>query len=230
VSGQSVFEDTLARFNFDVTGTTGTANVTDATITQQGTFDQFYERNYDPVTAANNDYQFTIQAGGQIQLTNVGSGAVVSTIAFNSGQPFTFQGAQFTIDGGVGDTIDFSLRAPEKQNLATTLHNLAQTLNSDSVADSDLREVLSDTMVGIDNGMADIATEVSSIGARLNTSRSIYETNLDLEIVNKEARSEIEDTDYAEASAAFARQETALEAALATFPRISNLSLFNFIS
>ncbi len=230
VSGQQVFENTLARFNLDITGVSGTASVTDTVITQQGSFDQFFEENYDAVTPANNDYQFTILGTGQIQLVNAGTGAVVSTQNFTSGEPISFNGAQFTIEGNVGDTIDFSLRDPEKRNVAEILNDLVVALQDASSSDSDLREAIADALVGIDNGTADIAREVSSIGGRLNTAQSIFETNLDLEIVNTEARSEIEDTDFAEASANFARQETALEAVLTTFPRISSLSLFNFIS
>ncbi|HBY39108.1 MAG TPA: flagellar hook-associated protein 3, partial [Alteromonas sp.] len=74
-----------------------------------------------------------------------------------------------------------------------------------------------------------IGFEVSSIGARLNVAESVYETNLDLEVATKEARSAIQDVDYAEASAEFAKQEAALTAALSTFPKISNLSLFNYL-
>ncbi|MBO1255260.1 flagellar hook-associated protein FlgL [Alteromonas sp. 5E99-2] len=230
VSGQQVFENALARFNYDVTGVSGTASVSDTVITQQGTFDQFYENNYDALNPANNDFQFTILGSGDIQLTNVGTGAIVSTQSFTSGQPFTVNGAQFTIEGSAGDTVDLSLRAPEKKNVAETLNDLVIALQDPSSSDSDLREAIADALVGIDNGTADIAQEVSSIGGRLNTAQSIYETNLDLEIVNAEARSEIEDTDFAQASADFSRQEAALEAVLTTFPRISNLSLFNFIS
>lgn len=230
VSGSQVFGNTLARFNFDITGTTGTAVVNDATITQQNTFDQFFEDNYDAVTAANNNYQFEILAGGQIQLTNVGTGAIVATRGFTSGEPVSVNGAEFTFEGTTGDTIDFTLRDPEKSSIVETLNDLVNALNNEETSDSDLRETISDALVGLDNGMADIATEVSSIGGRLNTAQSIYETNLDLEIVNNEARSEIEDTDYAEASAEFAKQEIALEAVLTTFPQVSNLTLFNFIS
>jgi flagellar hook-associated protein 3 FlgL len=50
-----------------------------------------------------------------------------------------------------------------------------------------------------------------------------------MEIAAKASRSSIQDVDYAEASTEFAKQETALNAALATFPKVSNLSLFNFI-
>jgi len=228
VSGAQVFDNALARLNFDITGTTG-ASVQEATILQQGTFDQFYDNNYDFITPANNDFRFTVLAGNQIQLSNVGTGATVATLDFNSGESFSYQGATFTISGGVGDTVDFSLAPPDKKNIAETLNDFVVALKNNAT-DADLREAISDVVVGIDNAKELIGNEISSIGGRRNIATSIYETNLDLEIVNKEARSKIEDTDYAEASAEFAKQETALEATLATFPRISNLSLFNFIS
>lgn len=229
ISGFEVFENTLARFNIDITGSTGTANLTDNTIVQQNTFDGFFARTYDAVTPANNDFQIEILASGDVQVTNQGTGAVLATRPFTSGQPFSFNGIQFTLEGAVGDTVDFSLQAPRKRNVAETLHDLANALNNSASSGADFRTAISDALVGIDNGVADIAQEISSIGGRLNTAQSIYETNLDLDIVNREIRSNIEDTDYAEASAEFARQETALQAVLTTFPQISNLSLFNFI-
>ncbi len=64
----------------------------------------------------------------------------------------------------------------------------------------------------------------------MNVAESIYETNLDLEITAKDARAQIEETDYAEASAEFAKQEAALSGALASFPKVSNVSLFNYFS
>ncbi|MFC3095091.1 flagellar hook-associated protein 3 [Alteromonas sediminis] len=228
VTGAQVFDNALARFDFEITGTTG-ATIEEASILQQGTFDKFYDNNYDLVTAANNDFRFTVLAGNQIQLTNQGTGATVATLGFTSGESFSFQGATFRFNAGVGDTVDFSLQPPDKKNIAETLNDFVNALKNDAT-DADLREAISDVVVGIDNAKELIGNEISSIGGRRNIATSIYETNLDLEIVNKEARSKIEDTDYAEASAEFAKQETALEATLATFPRISNLSLFNFIS
>ena len=50
-----------------------------------------------------------------------------------------------------------------------------------------------------------------------------------VQIAAKAQRSSIQDVDYAEASSEFAKQETALNAALATFPKVTELSLFNFI-
>ena len=88
---------------------------------------------------------------------------------------------------------------------------------------------IADSLVGLDNGLEKISLERASIGSRLNIAESTYESNLDMEIAAKASRSSIQDVDYAEASTEFAKQETALNAALATFPQVSNLSLFNFI-
>ena len=226
-SGFDVFENVNARLGFSITGSAG-LTIDDALITQQGNFDTFHQANYDGVTAANNDYQITITAANQVQVANVGTGAT-QTFSFASGEPFNYEGIEFTLSGGVGDTVDFSLNQPEKKNLAQTLDDLYRALTDTGISDGQYREALADALVGIDNGLTSIQLENSSIGGRLNVAESIEATNLDLEIANKSARSAIEDVDYAAASAEFAKQETALSAALATFPQVTNLSLFNFI-
>ncbi|MDM7860164.1 flagellar hook-associated protein FlgL [Alteromonas sp. ASW11-36] len=227
-SGRVIFEDVLARLNFSFSGSAG-ISVNQAAINQQGTFDNFHKDNYDPVTPANNEFRLTVLAGDQIQVTNVGTGAVVDTLDFQSGQTLNYQGIEFNLEGSVGDSVDFTLDAPQKKNIAETLHDMFLALTTDDVADSDFREAINDALVGIDNSLASIGLETSSLGGRLNVAQSIEETNLDLEIANKTARSAIEDVDYAEASAEFAKQETALNAALATFPRVTSLSLFDFL-
>lgn len=110
-NGYEVFENVLSRFKFSVTSDT----VSNATVSEQGTFDTFFNKNYDPVTSANNDYQITFLASGEAQLTNVGTGAVVDTVGFESGKAFTVKGMQFTASAVAGDTIEFSLDAPEKR-------------------------------------------------------------------------------------------------------------------
>ena len=227
-SGQTLFEDVFARFNFTVSGTAG-VTVDTASITQQGSFDNFHTDNFDPTVPANNQFRFTVQAGNQVQVTNVGTGAVVDTLAFQPNQALNFNGIELVFDGAVGATLDITLDSPQKKNFAETLNDMFLALTSDDVADTDFREAINDALVGIDNGLATMGLENSSLGGRLNVAQSIKETNLDLEIANKSARSAIEDVDYAEASAEFAKQETALNAALATFPRVTSLSLFDFI-
>lgn len=227
-SGRVVFEDVFARLNFSLSGSAG-ITVNQASISQQGTFDNFHKDNYDPVIAANNEFRLTVIAGNQIEVSNVGTGAVVDTLDFQSAQTLNFQGIEFELEGTVGNSVNFTLNDPEKKNIAETLNDMFLVLTTDGIADGDFREAINDVLVGIDNGLAAISLETSSLGGRLNVAQSIKETNFDLEIANKTARSAIEDVDYAKASAEFAKQETALNAALQTFPRVTNLSLFDFL-
>ena len=227
-SGLEVFENVLARLEFDV-NPTSTATVNKAQITGQDTFDRFHSANYDNLTPANNEFELTVLASGNIELTNTSSGASLGSVPFTSGQPFTIEGMEFTVSGGVGDTVDFSLRTPEKKNLAQTVNDLYEVLSTPGLSQEAYQKALDDTLIGLDNGLQKVALERSSVGGRMNAAESSYANNLDLEVVTKAARSAIEDVDYAEASVEFSKQEAALNATLATFPKLSNLSLFDYI-
>ncbi|GAB2689867.1 flagellar hook-associated protein FlgL [Aliiglaciecola sp. 3_MG-2023] len=227
-SGKSVFENVLARLNFSVTGDSGLASFS-SVISEQSAFDKFHENNYDAVTAANNQFQGTIIAGNQVQIENVGTGDIIDTVNFTSGEPFVFKGIEFNLEGSVGDTFDFQLDKPEKNNIAETLNNFYLALNAGDLSDKGLNEAIADALVGIDNGSKSLANATSSLGGRMNVAESVYESNLDLEIANKTARANIEDVDYAEAVSELSKQETALQAAQATFSRVTGLTLFDYI-
>lgn len=227
-SGQTLFEDVRARLSFSLSGASG-AVVEDYKIKNQGTFDRFHQANFDPLVPANNEYRFEVVSPTQIQVSNIGTGALVETLPFQSGEIATFNGVELTLQGNVGDSIQLDLNRPQKTNLAQTLHNMFVALNDPSLSPQQFSSMIDDTLVGIDNGLSKMARENSSVGARLNMAESVKGTQLDAEIANAKARSAIEDVDYAYASSAFAKQETALEAAFASFPRVANLSLFNYI-
>jgi flagellar hook-associated protein 3 FlgL len=227
-TGKTVFEDVRARLNYSVDNAVG-ATIETSKIKNQGTFDAFHQQNFDPANPLNNEYQFRITVANEVEITNIGSGLVVETMPFVSGELISFNGAEITANAVPGDSFTLSLNRPEKTNVAETLHNLFLALNDSTLSQEDFNSRIDDTLVGIDNGLNKMARENSSVGARLNIAQSVTGSLLDAEIANQKARSSIEDVDYAEASSAFAKQETALEAAFASFPRIANLSLFNYI-
>ncbi|GAA0367018.1 flagellar hook-associated protein FlgL [Bowmanella denitrificans] len=227
-SGKSVFEDVFARFKSSIVGSTAT----DASlkISEQNDLDRFHQQNYDAVTPANNNFQIQINgAGNQVTVTNTGTLANLGTFNFTSGEPFTFNGMQFTIDGAPGDTVDFSLNPPEKKNLAQTLDDFFVALDNPDIAQQDFLTALDDAIIGMDNGLKALGAATSGIGGRLNVAGAVFESNLDLEIASKEARSVVQDVDYAQAVSDLSRQETALQAAQATFSRVTSLSLFDYV-
>ncbi|MDP5032920.1 MAG: flagellar hook-associated protein FlgL [Paraglaciecola sp.] len=227
-SGKEVFEDVLARLKSSITSTSGVTSAS-SSIEQQNTYDKFHEANYDAVTAANNQYQIAITAANQVQVSHVASGAVLDTISFASGSPFTFKGISFNLEGTVGNTVNFQLDPPEKMNIAETLNNFVVAMRDENLDPTQFEQALNDALVGSDNALSSIADATSAIGGRLNVKQSVYEANLDLEITIKAARSNIEDVDYAEAVSELSKQETALQAAQATFGRVTGNSLFDYI-
>ena len=227
-SGFDVFEDVLSRLKSSISGSVGATNVS-LNVQGQTAFDKFYEANYDAVTPANNEFQISILSATQAQVTNVGTGAVLDTIDFSSGSAVLYKGLEFNITGVPGDTVNFQLEPPEKRNIAETLNDFVIALNNENIANIDFDEALTDALAGVDNSLVNIANSISKIGGRRNTADSVFASNLDLEISNKEARSNIEEVDYAEAVSELSRQETALQAAQATFTRVTGTSLFDFI-
>ena len=163
-------------------------------------------------------------------IANVSSGTVVGTQAFTSGTPFDFKGQRFTIEGSVGDTVNYSLEKPVKKNIAETLNDFYISLRDESISDSDYAQAISDALIGVDNSFTSIVDSISGLGSKMNTAQSVLESNLDLEIAHKSARAEIEEVDYAEAVSELSKQEAALQAAQATFAKVTGLSLFDYIS
>ena len=228
-SGQTVFEDVYARLDSQITSSSGVASAS-TRISTQNEFDQFHSQNYDPVVAANNEFQISISAADQVTITNVGTGAVVGTQPFISGESFEFKGQEFTIEGVVGDTVNYALQKPEKKNIAETLNDFYNSLNDENISDQDYAQAISDALIGVDNSLTSIADSISLLGGKLNVAQSVFASNLDLEISNKTARANIEEVDYAEAVSELSKQEAALQAAQATFAKVTGLSLFDYIS
>tara|TARA_R110000868_G_scaffold258918_8_gene516608 strand:+ start:634 stop:1860 length:1227 start_codon:yes stop_codon:yes gene_type:complete len=227
-SGKTVFEDVLARLKANITGSSGVSEAS-LSVDQQGAFDKFLKANFDAVVPANNAYQVTIISANQVEVSHVASGSVVETVDFASGVPFSFKGMSFDISGNPGDTVNFELEAPKKQNIADTLNNFVLALKDSNISQTAYDEALKDALIGVDNSLTSIGNATSVIGGRLNVNQAVLGANLDLEIANKTARSSIEEVDYAEAVSELSRQEAALEAALATFARVTGTSLFDFI-
>lgn len=227
-TGKEIFENAFARLNVTQTGVAGGATA-DIKVTQQASFDTFHKQQYSATTAANNTLSATVIApGNQVQITD-GTPTTLGTVSYTSGQKFTFKGVEFNMTGGVGAQVNFNLDQPQKKNIADTLNDFQTALSNKDIGDKAYGEAINDALVGIDNGLKTLADVTSQVGGRLNVARSVEGANLDLEIAQKSARANIEDADYSQAISELRKQETALQAAQATFGRVTQLSLFDVL-
>ena len=133
------------------------------------------------------------------------------------------------MDSVATGTIEFDLAPPQKDNVLNTLDNLVTTLNDGTINDDDYRQALADAMIGIENSRNLVSQTQSGLGGRLNTATRITEANSDLDTNNKLAKAELVELDMAEAITELTKHETALQASQATFGRLSNLSLLDYI-
>lgn len=230
-NGKKLFEDVDARLqttNLAIIPAVGTPQIT---TSSQGAFDVFHNNNYDPVTPANNNYSVVMNAGNTYSVLNNGAPMAPPVGGpFDPDQGVNFQGMNIKAVGAALPTqVDFTLSTPSKKNILTTLNDLSQALIVPGGFTPAMNESLSDAMVQITNSAAQVAVVQSSIGGRLNVAESIMESNIEINHANQKTRADLAEIDYSTAVTDLMREESALEAAHATFGRVSNLSLFDFI-
>jgi len=90
-------------------------------------------------------------------------------------------------------------------------------------------DLLSQGLAEISNLTDDMALSLSDIGSRLNTVESQRDILIDSKLRYQELLSSAEDLDYATAVTKLSAQMLSLEAAQASFAKISQLNLFNYL-
>jgi flagellar hook-associated protein 3 FlgL len=145
----------------------------------------------------------------------------------------TIAGVELTIAGtpAANDQFKISADSQETQNILNTIVELRKALEqpADGIEGGGLRirEAVANALGNIDSGMIQIESTQAHIGARLNSIDTLSIENESLEIFNATTQSAIRDTDQFEAASRLILQETKLEAAMAAFMRVSQLSLFD---
>ncbi len=229
-SGKNIFEDVNARYKTTTPVAGGAVSSAKIIVQDQSAFDQFYQKNYDGVTAANNNYRVQIAAGNTYEIFRNGASLTpAETGNFVPGQPISFKGLTITADGAAPGTVDFSLPAPSKSNILNTLTDIINAVERDLESGDLLAEKIADALVQIDSAALKVDGTVSAIGGRQNSIDNIFDGNEDLQLSNKKYRADIYEVDYASAITELTKQETALQAVQSTFNRVTGTSLFDYI-
>lgn len=122
---------------------------------------------------------------------------------------------------------------PEKMNVmdaATALSNvLSQPIENEQMR-TERNEAVARALEQFKMS-ADKTTESQTVvGSRLKTLENVSSSNLDFKLFTQTAISSIEDADMSKVISEFTLEQTTLQAAQATFGRVSSLSLFNYIN
>ncbi len=172
---------------------------------------------------ANGDYLFSGFQTQTAPFSTNGSGTY--TYSGDQGQRFLQVGP--TRQVSVGDSgLAVFMKIPDGagtgfQDVFTSLYNLATDLEANTPNSRSLTE--------LDNAIENILGVRAQAGARLNAIDREREVNDSMLFELEQARSAVEDIDFAEAASRLSRQSLVLEAAQQSFIRVQNLSLFNFL-
>jgi flagellar hook-associated protein 3 FlgL len=205
-------------------------------IVDQEAYDEFYPE--DIIIQFNEDANVSPDAKN-FTVTERSTGKVIAADQlYTPGETLTYNGVELTITGNpasadsgaglVGDQV--FVDSADTQDVITTLLRFRDALNGyDGSAEgvARLENSVGSTINNLRNAQASISEVVSSIGARNNVLESTRSLHADTNLASKELLSNLSDLDFAEASTRLQLESFILQAAQASFLRVSELSLIN---
>lgn len=188
----------------------------------------------DPTAWTGDNYQIQFTSATNYTVTDTTTSTVIGSYSYVSDTEITaLPGISFSIEGtpAAGDT--FTVAPSTNQSIFTTLQNLITAFSTDisgnAVAGAEVRNTINAEMENLDRTLETVSTVQASIGSRRSELSSLTNVSEALELQYKERLSNLQDIDYAEVISAFSEQQMQLEAAQASFAKVSALSLFNYL-
>ncbi len=122
---------------------------------------------------------------------------------------------------------------PEKMNVldaASALSSvLSQPIENDQMR-TERNEAVARALEQFKMSAEQTTESQTVVGSRLKTLENVSSSNLDFKLFTESAISTIEDADLSKVISEFTLEQTTLQAAQATFGRVSSLSLFNYLN
>lgn len=239
-SGKNIFVNIDSAENTISTGASSAnranppANISIGQVEDQQAYDEFYPE--DIVITFNEDSNI-IPAGKNFTARERSTGRVIAADqAFTQGQAIELQGVSFHITGNPASATptqsgdQFFIESTQKQDILTTVARFSEAMKAydgSNDARDTLSSIVANTIDNLGNAQSRVLETVSSLGARFNTLESTQQLHLDSDLISQEVLSSLQDVNYAEAATRLSAQTLILEAAQASFVRISRLTLFS---
>lgn len=137
--------------------------------------------------------------------------------------------------GSAGVADSFAVSASSNVDLFQILGDFSGALNAYMTdgagkGQAEFQNKLNATISNLSNALGNVLTVQAGIGARMNETDSVRDTNADMKLQYAETLSDLRDLDYAQALSDFAQNQTLLDAARKSFAQVQSLSLFQYIN
>ncbi|HEY5754329.1 MAG TPA: flagellar hook-associated protein FlgL [Steroidobacter sp.] len=181
------------------------------------------------------DYTITFTSPTAYQITDGATPAnVVQTGAYTSGSAITFNGVSVTVTGAPATGDTFTVNQSGNESIFETLGDLVNLLNTPAAGNPAANAKLTSTLQGslqqLDQANDHFLGVRAQVGTRLATLDSVDASREAMDIDTASTLSDLRDLDYAEALTKMNQQLVGLQAAQMSYSKISNLSLFNYLS
>lgn len=140
-------------------------------------------------------------------------------------------GAQIIVTGSPADGDRFAVQTSRNQSIFDTVQNLisvaGQAIPVTPVGNAEFMNDLGGQIAALDRALDNVLRVRASVGSRMNELDALESAGTDLDLQYTTRISNLQDLDYASAISDLSRKQMQLEAAQATFVRVTSLSLFS---
>jgi flagellar hook-associated protein 3 FlgL len=172
-------------------------------------------------TSATGDYEIVDSAA-----------AVVGTGTYTENSTISFNGANLNLTGMPAQNDSFSIARSRSEDVFTTLSTLAATLESSTATTADRAQFNSNMatiLQQLDQAGDHLLSVRAEVGTRLSAIDGAQEALADRKVELETTTSQLRDLDYAEAISRMNQQLVGLQAAQASYSKIAQLSLFDYL-
>lgn len=241
-SGKGIFVD-IPSANNTITTTTNPNNqsvppivISIGEVVDQDVYDEFYP---DDIVITFNEDSTLSPPVKNFTVTERSSGKIIEeNKPYVAGEELVYHGVSVSItgnpqsadsDAGInGDQL--FVESTSTQDMLTTIMRFrdAMQAHDGSQASKDhIAATVANTLTNLSSVQESVSEVVTKIGARMNTLESTKEQHLDTELISNTILSDLRDVDYAEAASNLSAQTLILQAAQASFLRVTELNLFD---
>ena len=175
---------------------------------------------------------FTVSfSGGQYQVTD-GSGATVASGSYTSGNTIQFGGVSLTLTGTPSNGDSFSVAPSTAQDLFSGVQQLINAVANPGATAAQKAQNQTAVYNGLQflQGAQDhVVDTLSAVGSRTQAAQSVVSQLQSRTTQLKSQLSNLQDLDYAAATAQFSQTQLTLQAAEQSYVQVQGLSLFNYL-